>query len=187
VRSSLVVVGVVALVAAGCSGGGSDGDDPPRIERWSEIGSVRIGDDVDRVRSVYGEPVETDTLRMPVGTRYAGRDVRRDVFSIDGGDLLVTYVDDVVGAVLTDSARYKTDDGIAVGRSVSRGPCRRNSGGGCEYRWRAFYFDECGNAWVGTSDDVQVEIGMERNLRDVRRARVAWIRFGDPHVVLHCF
>lgn len=163
-------------------------DDPPRIVPWLAIGSARIGSTAARIRRVYGGAVESEKLKLPVGTRYANRDVLRESYRVrGGGTLVVTYVDGLARSFQTDSSRYRTPDGIGVGTTISRGRCQQNSYGNCEYRWRSFQFDECGRAWVDVSDSTSVVIQMNRNLRQHRQGRVASLQFGDTQVVLYCF
>jgi hypothetical protein len=142
---------------------------------------------VEQVRDNYGRAQEGETLKLPVGTRYADRTVTRESYRVRGGTLVVTYVDGVARAFQTDSSRYRTADGIGVGATISRGPCQRNSYDGCEYRWRSFQFDECGQAWVDSSDSTEVVIQMDRNLRQHPQGRIDSLEFGDPQVVLYCF
>jgi hypothetical protein len=190
VSKGVLVVGAMAIFALGCTRetqAPAAPDDPPQIVPWSSLGSVQLGSTVERVRSIYGKPLRRLTLYLPVGTRYASRVGTVESYRVHGGRLVVSYVDGVVKAIETDSRRYRTQDGIGVGASISRGPCRENEYDSCEYTWRSFWFDECGDAWVRTSKPLEIEIGMDRNLRDDRQGQIAWIRFGDPDVVLHCF
>jgi hypothetical protein len=191
VRAAGLVVVLVVFIATACSDDAAPEDDPPRIVPWSSVGSAELGSTVERVREVYGEPVARQTLNLPVGTRYANRVVHTESYPVRRGSLVVTYVDDIVKAIETDSPRYRTGEGIGVGAAISRGPCQRNEYDSCEYVWRsphgAFGFDECGNAWIRVPAPLEIEIGMDRDLRARPRGRIAWIRFGDLHVVLHCF
>lgn len=146
-----------------------------------------MGSTVEQVRSVYGSPQESQKLKLPVGTKYANDAVKRESYRVRGGRLVVTYVNGVARAFQTDSRRYRTADGIRVGATISRGRCRRNAYDSCEYRWRSFQFDECGNAWVDASDSLEVVIGMTQNLFEHPKGRIASLEFGDLHVVLYCF
>lgn len=188
---ALNVGGILALIAAGRAGDsevpGAVKEDPPHIVKWSSVGSAHMGHTVEQVRNVYGSPEESQTLKLPIGTRYANSAVERESYRVRGGRLVVTYVDGVARAFQTDSRRYRTADGIGVGATISRGPCRRNTYGSCEYKWRSFQFDECGNSWVDASDSLEVVIGMNGNLFEHPKARIAWLEFGDLQVVLYCF
>jgi hypothetical protein len=85
-----------------------------------------MGSTFEGVRDAYGDPVETRTLELPIGTRYADRVVSRESYRVRGGSLVVTYVDGIARALETDSPRYGTTDGIGVGASISRGRCWRS-------------------------------------------------------------
>ena len=165
--------------------------DPPRIAKWSSVGGAEMDSMVEEVRDVYGKPKESQTLKLPVGTRYASNAVTRESYRVRGGTLAVTYVDGVARSFQTDSSRYRTADGIGVGATISRGRCQRNPYGSCEYRWRSFQFDECGQAWVDGSDSTAVVIQMDRNLHQhqqgtdrlvgVRRSASRPLLLLDPH------
>ena len=130
VRASVLVAGVLAAVVGGCADEPAApvaATDPPRIVKWSSVGSAQMGSTLEEVRGVYGTPTESRRLRLPVGTRYANHSVRRESYRVRGGKLVVTYVDGLARAFQTDSRRYRTADGIGVGKTISRGPCRRNA------------------------------------------------------------
>jgi hypothetical protein len=80
-----------------------------------------MGSTFEGVRDAYGDPVETRTLELPIGTRYADRVVSRESYRVRGGSLVVTYVDGIARALETDSPRYGTTDGIRVGRADAVG------------------------------------------------------------------
>jgi hypothetical protein len=186
VRAGLRIMALVVLAVAGC-GSNTASEDSPRIAPWSSVGSVRIGSSVERVRRIYGTATKSQVLHLPVGTSYANRVVRQESYQVQGGKLLVTYVDGVAKSIYTDNPRYRTPDGIGVGETVSRGQCLPNSYGSCEYKWRSFQFDECGNAWVGGSKRLEVAIYMDTRLFNQAEGRISGIEFGDPNVVLYCF
>ena len=187
--ASMKVALIAAMsLAAGCGGHGARHEvDPPRIEPWMAIGSARIGSTVDDIRRVYGKPISSAPSRAPVGTKYFGRNVIAEVYRVHGGKLTVTYVDGVAKELLTNSPRYRLADGLGVGTWIRRGTCAPTEGGGCQYSWRTFEFDECGNAWVGGTVAFTIALYLDRSLYRHPRARVSWIDFGDSNVVLYCF
>jgi hypothetical protein len=143
------------------------------------------------IRRAFGKPFASSRMDQTqlAGTKYAGREITSETYRVPGrrGFLYVRYLDGVAKELGTESARYVTDDGIRVGKTIARGPCHRNSAGSCTYRWHGFAFDDCTNDFVLSRRKLVVEIGLDRSLYRHGSGRVRWMGFGDPDVVLHCF
>lgn len=171
----------LAAAMSGCSAVSSAPHDASVIRPWAMIGSVRVGASADAVRRTYGPPLASQALRVRGGT------VIKEWYYVEGGTVVVLYEGGVVAAIQTQNPRYRTPEGVFVGRIVERGTCRRDETGDCLYLWRSggqsFRFDERKGAWVLESEILGVEIGMDTNLTRHRRGKIEVIRLGDPKLL----
>jgi hypothetical protein len=164
---------MVAATAASAS----QASDPPRIVPWHLIGDAGLGMSPLRIEYVYGNPVGWPATSPRAGDAccyYRGT----------GGKIDVFYVDGKAVGVGTNSAYYRTSDGIGVGVRVPIGPCHRTKKSACEHRWRGFTLKRVtvdlvghtGLAWVknaryGTRR-VYVELQVQRAV-----IRNVWMNF----------
>jgi hypothetical protein len=182
--SGVLVAGLLAVTAVGCSSISSAPEDPPEIVPWSTIGAVSLGAAVDDVQRVYGAPLASQLLRRAAEHDRAGRAITKEWYRAEGGTIVVLYVGEFVRAIETANPRYRTPTGVFVGQVVHRGRCRRKKEGGCTYIWRSggrsFRFHENEMAWISESKRLDVQVGMDRSLMRYDRATVEFVRFGDP-------
>src|SRR5712691_11697378 len=131
----IVLLGLAVFVAFAGSAGARSRErvDSPRIVSWTQIGGVRLGDQLATANALYGAPTKIFRERTPVGTRWYGHRVLSYRYPVSGGVLWATAVDGRVRALGTSSPRYRTPGGIHVGMTIRLGPCHVSTSNPCDY------------------------------------------------------
>jgi hypothetical protein len=120
---AFVAIALVGSVGVTSSAAVSRAGVPATVVAWSKIGGVGLG-----------------TLRYAVEYRYGGGSGSYEEYRVPGGTLDVGFDTDRVSSVMTESAYFKTPDGIGVGSQIPLGRCVKTANGSCEHRWNGFTY-----------------------------------------------